>query len=169
MCSSDLLDRDYTPLLLRRGARANQRFVKKRGRGGRSQVHVFAKHYYGFALSRPSTQPPILKRREVLRCVNPGIDLMTTSSHNEDMKAAKVSELKAQLSAYLSEVRRGDTVIVYDRNTPIARLVPFQEEPDDVVIVEPSAAPSSLRKIKGVRPKKRIDIDKLLRESRQGR
>jgi len=94
---------------------------------------------------------------------------MTTSSHNEDMKAAKVSELKAQLSAYLSEVRRGDTVIVYDRNTPIARLVPFQEEPDDVVIVEPSAAPSSLRKIKGVRPKKRIDIDKLLRESRQGR
>ena len=126
-------------------------------------------HYYGFALSRSSAQPPIFKRREVLRCVNPGIDLMTTSSHNEDMKAAKVSELKAQLSAYLSEVRRGDTVIVYDRNTPIARLVPFQEEPDDVVIVEPSAAPSSLRKIKGVRPKKRIDIDKLLRESRQGR
>ena len=56
------------------------------------------------------------------------------------MKTAKVSELKAKLSAYLSEVRGGGTVIVYDRNTPIARLVPFQEEPDDIVIVEPSAA-----------------------------
>ncbi len=94
---------------------------------------------------------------------------MTTSSHNEDMKTAKVSELKAKLSAYLSEVRGGGTVIVYDRNTPIARLVPFHEEPDDVVIVEASAAASSLKKIKGVRPKKRIDVDKLLRELRGDR
>src|SRR6516225_5778809 len=31
------------PLLVRRGARANQRFVGKRGRGDRSQVHFFAK------------------------------------------------------------------------------------------------------------------------------
>ena len=85
------------------------------------------------------------------------------------MKTAKVSELKAKLSAYLSEVRGGGTVIVYDRNTPIARLVPFQEEPDDIVIVEPSAAASSLKKIKGVRPKKRIDVNKLLRELRGDR
>src|SRR5437016_14513667 len=91
---------------------------------------------------------------------------MTRYSHNEDMKTAKVSELKAKLSAYLSEVRGGGTVIVYDRNTPIARLIPFQEEADDLIIIESSAAPSLLKKIKGVRPKKRVDIDKLLRELR---
>jgi len=85
------------------------------------------------------------------------------------MKTAKVSELKAKLSAYLSEVRGGGTVIVLDRNTPIARLVPFHEEPDDVVIIEPTAAASSLKKVKGVRPKKRVDIDKLLRELRGDR
>ena len=85
------------------------------------------------------------------------------------MSTAKVSELKAKLSAYLSEVRGGGTVIVYDRNTPIARLVPFQEEPDDIVIIEPSVATTSLKKIKGVRPKKRIDIDKVLRELRGDR
>ena len=85
------------------------------------------------------------------------------------MKAAKVSELKAKLSAFLSEVRAGDTIIVYDRKTPIARLVPFQEEPDDLVIIEETAAASSLKKIKGVRPKRRIDIDKLLRELRGDR
>jgi antitoxin (DNA-binding transcriptional repressor) of toxin-antitoxin stability system len=58
---------------------------------------------------------------------------------------------------------------VYDRNTPIARIVPFQEEPDDLSIVEASAPPSDLKKIKGVRPKKRVDIDKLLREARGDR
>lgn len=94
---------------------------------------------------------------------------MTIYSHNEDMKKANVSELKARLSAYLSDVRGGGTVIVYDRNTPIARLVPFQENSDDLIIIESSAAPASLKKIKGVRPKKRVDIDKVLRDLRRDR
>ena len=85
------------------------------------------------------------------------------------MSDVKVSELKAKLSAYLSEVRRGKTVIVYDRATPIARLVPFESEPDDLVIIEASASPSELKRIKGVRPKKPIDADKLLRELRRDR
>ena len=94
---------------------------------------------------------------------------MTIYSHNKVMKSTNVSELKAKLSAYLAEVRRGGTVLVYDRSTPIARLVPFQEEPDDLVLIEASASPSSLKRIKGVRPKKRIDLDKLLRETRGDR
>ena len=85
------------------------------------------------------------------------------------MKSTNVSELKAKLSAFLAEVRRGGTVLVYDRSTPIARLVPFQEEPDDLVLIEASASTSDLKRIKGVRPKKRIDLDKLLRETRGDR
>lgn len=85
------------------------------------------------------------------------------------MTIAKVSELKAKLSAYLSEVRKGGSVTVYDRKTPIARIVPFLEESDDLLIVEATAPPSDLKKIKGVRPKKRINIDKLLRDSRGDR
>lgn len=85
------------------------------------------------------------------------------------MKSTNVSELKAKLSAYLAEVRRGGTVLVYDRSTPIARLVPFQEEPDDLVLIEASASTSDLKRIKGVRPNKRIDLDKLLRETRGDR
>ena len=94
---------------------------------------------------------------------------MTIYGHNEDMTTANVSELKAKLSAYLSEVRGGGTVIVYDRKTPIARLVPFQEEQDDLLIIEATATASSLKKIKGVRPNKRIDIGKVLRELRGDR
>ena len=85
------------------------------------------------------------------------------------MKTAKVAEFKAKLSAYLSEVRNGGTVVVYDRNTPIARVVPFQEDPDDLVIIEASAPVSALKKIKGVRPRRRIDVDRLLREARGDR
>ena len=88
------------------------------------------------------------------------------------MTTAKVAELKAKLSAYLAEVRAGGTVVVYDRKTPIARLVPFQEEQDDLIIIEiieASASPATLKRIKGVRPRKRIDVDRLLRESRGDR
>jgi prevent-host-death family protein len=85
------------------------------------------------------------------------------------MKTAKVSELKAKLSAYLSEVRGGGTVVVYDRNTPIARLVPYQEDRDDLAFIEPSAPVAAMKKIKGVRPRQRINVDRLLRETRGGR
>jgi prevent-host-death family protein len=85
------------------------------------------------------------------------------------MRTARVSELKAKLSAYLTEVRGGGTIVVYDRNTPIARLVPFEEEADDLVIIEASAPPAELRKLKGVRPNKPIDADRLLSELRKDR
>jgi antitoxin (DNA-binding transcriptional repressor) of toxin-antitoxin stability system len=39
------------------------------------------------------------------------------------MKKATISELKNQLSRFLAYVRRGGTVQVYDRDTPIAWLV----------------------------------------------
>ena len=40
------------------------------------------------------------------------------------MQTASVSELKANLSRYLREVRRGGEVQVLNRGTPVARLVP---------------------------------------------
>ena len=85
------------------------------------------------------------------------------------MKAAKIGQLKARLNSYLSEVRNGGTVTVYDRNVPIARIVPIWDEPDDLVVIESSAPPSDLKKFKGVRPRKKIEIDSLLSESRGNR
>ncbi len=40
------------------------------------------------------------------------------------MKNAKISEIRDHLSEYLRTVRKGETVIVYDRDTPVARLEP---------------------------------------------
>ena len=45
------------------------------------------------------------------------------------MKMAKISELKNELSRFLRYVRRGESVLVYDRDRPIARIDPVRERP----------------------------------------
>ena len=44
------------------------------------------------------------------------------------MTTVSISELKANLSRYVREVRRGGEVQVLDRGTPVARLVPLATE-----------------------------------------
>lgn len=85
------------------------------------------------------------------------------------MKYAKVSELKARLSAYLAEVRQGETVIVSDRRTPIARLVPLDERTEGVTIQRARRPAAEVRRVRGVRLRRRVDVGKLLRESRDQR
>lgn len=86
------------------------------------------------------------------------------------MKKALVSELKAHLSAYLAEVRRGRSIVVCDRATPIARLIPYAPEEADGFDVVPASLPSSdLKKVRGLRPKAPVDVVRLLREDRDAR
>jgi prevent-host-death family protein len=42
------------------------------------------------------------------------------------MKRATISEAKNGLSALLHYVRRGGEVLIFDRDTPVARLLPFE-------------------------------------------
>ena len=42
------------------------------------------------------------------------------------MKTVNIAMLRAKLSRYLAMVRRGETIEVLDRRTPIARLVPVE-------------------------------------------
>jgi antitoxin (DNA-binding transcriptional repressor) of toxin-antitoxin stability system len=72
------------------------------------------------------------------------------------------------LSAYLADVRAGGEVVVCDRETPIARLVPVETN-DDVSIIPASTPAASLKKVAGVRPKASVDVDGLLRELRRDR
>ena len=48
------------------------------------------------------------------------------------MKKAKISELKDRLSYFLRLVRRGESVLVYDRDRPIARIDAVREARSDV-------------------------------------
>ena len=40
------------------------------------------------------------------------------------MRTVNISDLKARLSAHIQYVRNGEELLVYDRTTPVARIVP---------------------------------------------
>lgn len=84
------------------------------------------------------------------------------------MEGVKVAELKARLSEYLRRVRRGHPVTVLDRETPIARIVPYVPEAATLSIRRPppgAGKPSQVR----LPPRLKTDVDvvELLMEERQ--
>ena len=83
--------------------------------------------------------------------------------------SATISELKTKLSAYLADVRRGGTVIVHDRQTPIARLVPLADPGDDLRVEEPKAPLPALARFSRAKPKSAVDVVALLRVDRDTR
>ena len=48
----------------------------------------------------------------------------------DSVRTAKIGELKAKLSAHIEYVKRGEEVLILDRNTPVARLVPVEQSDD---------------------------------------
>ena len=57
---------------------------------------------------------------------------MTRCDYNMVMKTVRIAELKARLSEHLRSVRKGRTLTVLDRDTPIARIVPYAAEPIEI-------------------------------------
>ncbi len=47
------------------------------------------------------------------------------------MRTAKISELKAKLSAHIEYVKRGEEILILDRNPPGARRVPAGQSDDE--------------------------------------
>ena len=88
---------------------------------------------------------------------------------NEDINpAVVVSELKAKLSEYVAQVRGGATVTVCDRGTPIAKLVPFDDDPGRIDVREP-IDPGGLPVAPGIVLRKPIEIVALLLVDREHR
>lgn len=54
------------------------------------------------------------------------VDIPLKLSYNSHMNQAKIYDLKNRLSYYLNKVRRGQAVRIYDRNCPIADIVPLK-------------------------------------------
>ncbi len=68
------------------------------------------------------------------------------------MKAIGIAELKTRLSEHLRAVRKGRTLTVLDRETPVARIVPYAVDAievrratrrlRDLVVPPPPSAPT---------------------------
>jgi prevent-host-death family protein len=81
------------------------------------------------------------------------------------MSDVGIAELKARLSEHLRLVRNGGTVTVLDRDTPIARIVPYATQP-----LEVRKAKRRLRDVKlPPRPSKRTDSVAILVDERRRR
>ena len=52
-------------------------------------------------------------------------------------KPVRIAQLKARLSEYLRSVRKGRELTVYDRDQPVARLVPYTPAGGPLVVREP--------------------------------
>ena len=48
-----------------------------------------------------------------------------------DVRSANIADLRNHLTQYLKEVRAGGEIVVRDRQTPIAKIVPLSIENDD--------------------------------------
>ena len=84
------------------------------------------------------------------------------------MKQVRIAELKARLSEYLRAVRRGETISVLDRDTPVAQIVPLRDRPA-LRIRKPAADAPPLNRVRLPKPLKLdIDVVALLLEERQG-
>ena len=81
------------------------------------------------------------------------------------MGDVRIADLKARLSEHLRSVRNGGTLTVLDRDTPIARIVPFAAQP-----LEIRKAQRRVRDLKlPPKPAKRTDSVAVLLEDRRRR
>ena len=85
------------------------------------------------------------------------------------MNRIMIAHLKARLSQYLAQVRRGHTLTILNRDTPIARIVPYSQEAIFLTVRRPVAGSRPLRKVPLPPPlATTVDIVDLLMEERQG-
>jgi len=90
---------------------------------------------------------------------------MTSRDYNLVMSDVRIAELKARLSEHLRAVRNGSTLTVLDRDTPIARIIPYTAQP-----LEIRKAKRRLRDVKlPPKPSKRTDSVAVLIEDRRRR
>ena len=81
------------------------------------------------------------------------------------MSDVRIADLKARLSEHLRSVRNGGTLTVLDRDTPVARIIPFASQP-----LEIRRAKCQLRDLKLPRkPARRTDSLALLVDDRRRR
>lgn len=95
------------------------------------------------------------------------------------MISVSISSLKNRLSHFLRHVKKGETIIIMDRDKPIAEILPFSQSKEnqegDLAVLESQGLirrgdPSKLKTWKPSLQKKNVGVlDALLKERKEGR
>lgn len=92
---------------------------------------------------------------------------LTCRDYIVTMNEIRIADLKAHLSEHLRGVRKGHAITVMDRDTPIARIVPYEQDASDLAIRKPHKK-IRVGKIKFPPPLKiKVDVLALLMDLRQ--
>lgn len=67
-------------------------------------------------------------------------------------KEVKIAEFKARLSAYLRAVRRGNEIVVKDRETPIVRVLPYRPPRKRLVTIPPTRSLKEIEQLLAASP-----------------
>ena len=94
------------------------------------------------------------------------IDKMTYCDYHIVMIPVNIAVLKSKLSFYLGQVKQGHEVLVMDRNTPVARMLPTADRGRGLPLVKAKKSPASLKAMRFHPPKRKTNVVELLREER---
>lgn len=94
---------------------------------------------------------------------------MTIYDYYMVMVSVNIAVLKAKLSFYLGQVKQGNEVLVMDRNTPVARMLPSSDRGPGLALVKATRSPALLKAMKFHPAKRRTNSVELLREERERR
>jgi antitoxin (DNA-binding transcriptional repressor) of toxin-antitoxin stability system len=94
---------------------------------------------------------------------------MTRVDYRMTMNGVRIADLKSRLSEHLRKVRGGSSLTILDRDTPIARIVPWKAGNGSLKVRAPLPGAPKLQHVPLPPPiLLRGDIVKLLMEDRQG-
>lgn len=97
---------------------------------------------------------------------------MVTDDYDVTMtrKPIGVAEFKARLSEYLRAVRKGRELTIYDRDQPVARVVPYAASAGRLQVREPTHEVRTLGQIAMPAPARLpVDVVEMLLEDRRSR
>lgn len=81
----------------------------------------------------------------------------------------KIGEFRNHCSAYLRRVKAGENIVIYDRDEPLAQVIPLvREKKPKLSIIKPKAK-GALKKLKPVDINAEIDVVAILRDLRGDR
>ena len=84
------------------------------------------------------------------------------------MRQVRIAELKARLSEYLRAVRRGESIAVLDRETPVAQIVPIRDR-SALRVRKPAPGTPPPNRVPLPKPARLgVDIVQVLLEERKG-
>ena len=86
---------------------------------------------------------------------------VTATGYHVVMKQVGIADLKAHLSGHLRAVKKGEPLLVMDRGTPVARLLPAADPSGGLVTRPPTRDLKAVRKLLKRLPPLDLPVDSL--------